>query len=239
MVVMTRLLVASLVAFVLIAPSLHAKEKPIKVFILAGQSNMQGHASISTFDSMADDPKTAPLLSEMRDTDGKPRVCDQVWITSVGCLGDAYTDLREQTGKLTAGYGAFGVAGERIGPEFTFGLTVTKRLSEPVLIIKTSWGGRSLHTDFRPPSGGAYVWSEYELAKYKERGDDLEKLKAEKVKATGVYYREMIAHVKKVLNDIKRVAPWGGHRTVLRKSVSTPRRHESKRCKNRSIAQPG
>ena len=30
-----------------------------------------------------------------------------------------------------------------------------KRLNEPVLIIKTSWGGRSLHTDFRPPSAGA------------------------------------------------------------------------------------
>ena len=34
-----------------------------------------------------------------------------------------------------------------------------------------------------------------------------EKVKADKVKATGVYYREMIAHVKKVLGDIKRVVP--------------------------------
>ena len=30
--------------------------KPLKVFILAGQSNMQGHVKVSTFDSMADDP---------------------------------------------------------------------------------------------------------------------------------------------------------------------------------------
>ena len=29
-----------------------------------------------------------------------------------------------------------------------------KRLGEPVLIIKTAWGGRSLHTDFRPPIAG-------------------------------------------------------------------------------------
>jgi hypothetical protein len=35
--------------------------KPLTVFILAGQSNMQGHANISTLDSMADDPKTAPI----------------------------------------------------------------------------------------------------------------------------------------------------------------------------------
>ena len=79
-------------------------DKALKVYILAGQSNMQGHARVSTFDSMADDPKTAPLLKEMRNTDGSPKVCEKVWITSVGCLGDAYTDLTEKTGRLTAGY---------------------------------------------------------------------------------------------------------------------------------------
>ena len=61
-----------------------AADKPLKVFILAGQSNMQGHASVSTFDSLADDPKTAPLLKEMRGPDGKPKVCEKVWISSVG-----------------------------------------------------------------------------------------------------------------------------------------------------------
>ena len=181
-----------------------AADKPLKVFVLAGQSNMQGHARISTFDSLADDPKTAPLLQEMWDKDGKPKVCDKVWITSVGCLGDAYTDLKEAKGKLTAGFGA---PEKKIGPEFAFGLTMEKRLGEPVLLIKTSWGGRSLHTDFRPPSGGSFVWNESHLAQHKKRGDDLEKLKAEKEKATGVYYREMIGHTKKVLKDIKRVVP--------------------------------
>ena len=67
------------------SPSPDKGVKPLKVFILAGQSNMQGHANISTFDSMADDPKTAPLLKEMRGPDGKPRVCEKVWISSVGC----------------------------------------------------------------------------------------------------------------------------------------------------------
>jgi len=52
--------------------------KPLKVFILAGQSNMQGHANKSTFDSMADDPKTAPILKEMYNADGTPRVCEKV-----------------------------------------------------------------------------------------------------------------------------------------------------------------
>jgi hypothetical protein len=186
------------------AKPLEGGSKPLKVFILAGQSNMQGHAAVSTFDGMADDPKTAPLLKEMRDDEGKPRVCDRVWITSVGCLGDAYSDLREKAGKLTAGFGA---PENKIGPEFTFGLTMEETLKEPVLLIKTSWGGRSLHTDFRPPSAGEEPINDFTLAQWKKRGLDVEK-ETEKVRRNGgVFYRHMIDHVRKVLGDIKRVVP--------------------------------
>lgn len=187
--------------------------KPLKVFILAGQSNMQGHAAISTFDSLADDPQTAPLLKTMRGPDGNPRICEKVWISSVGCLGDAYSDLTEAKGKLTAGFGA---PDNKIGPEFTFGLTMEQRLGEPVLIIKTSWGGRSLHTDFRPPSAGPFVlaketqelWDKHpEGAHGIPKAEDRPKFYAEKTASTGVFYREMIAHVKMVLKDIKRVVP--------------------------------
>ena len=41
-----------------------------------------------------------------------------------------------------------------------------KALDEPVLIIKTAWGGKSLAVDFRPPSAGPYEPSATE----KERG---------------------------------------------------------------------
>lgn len=184
----------------LLALALSAEAKPLKVFILAGQSNMQGHAKIETFDYIGDDPATAPLLKEMRDADGKPRVCEKVWISSVGCLGDAYADLREKTGKLTAGFGA---PEGKIGPEFMFGITMEKQLGEPVLLIKTAWGGRSLHTDFRPPSAGAYEPTAEEAKKWAEKPE--RKTKTEE--ATGVYYREMVAHVKKVLADPKRVCP--------------------------------
>jgi alpha-galactosidase len=153
---------------------------------------------------MADDPKTAPLLKEMRGADGTPRVCERTWISSIGCLGDAYSDLTEAKGQLTAGFGA---PEDKIGPEFTFGLTMERHLGEDALLIKTSWGGRSLHTDFRPPSAGPFAWRDDELAERAKRGEDIEKLKAEKVEATGVYYREMIAHVRKVLADIPRVVP--------------------------------
>ena len=181
-----------------------ATDKPLKVFILAGQSNMQGHASISTLDSMADDPMTAALLREMRGPDGKPKVCERVWISSVGCLGDAYSDLREKHGKLTAG---FGPPGGKFGPEFTFGITMEKALGEPVLLIKTSWGGRSLHTDFRPPGAGPEKINDFVLGQWKKRGLDAEKETAEILKRGGVFYRHMIDHTKKVLGDIKRVVP--------------------------------
>jgi len=177
-----------------------AQAKPLKVYILAGQSNMQGWTSPETFDSLATDPKTAPLLKEMRGADGKPRVCEKVWISSIGCAGD---DTTEQKGKLTVGFGA---NADRIGPEFTFGIYMEKLLNEPILLIKTSWGGKSLHTDFRSPGAGAYVWGDFEVQACKNRGS-LEKDKADKIKATGVYYRLMLEHVGKVLGNIKRVVP--------------------------------
>lgn len=104
-----------------------ADDKPLKVFILAGQSNMRGHARISTFDSMADDPKTAALRKEMRTADGQPRMCDKVWISSVGCAGDGWSDVIEQQGNLTAGFGA---STDKIGLEFTFGITLEKSLGK-------------------------------------------------------------------------------------------------------------
>lgn len=57
------------------------------------------------------------------------------------------------TGVLSTGYGARPTA---FGPEYAFGMMLEKHLNQPVLIIKTSWGGKSLHYDFRPPSAGSY-----------------------------------------------------------------------------------
>ena len=75
-----------------------ARAKPLQVFILAGQSNMQGHAEIATFDYLADDPATATLLAQMRGPDGAPQVLDRIWISSVGCAGDGHSDVIEQQG---------------------------------------------------------------------------------------------------------------------------------------------
>ena len=118
--------------------------------------------------------------------------------------------LGEGFGKLTAGYGSRSNPAEdggKIGPEFTFGLTAEKAYDGPILIIKTAWGGKSLNTDFRPPSAGAYTFNEKQLENFKKQGKDIQQLKNNRVKASGRYYRLMIDHVKKVLADPKRVMP--------------------------------
>ena len=195
------------------ARAAEAAPKKLKVFILAGQSNMQGHAETSTFDYIGKDPLTAPILAAMRDAEGKPKVCENVWISSLGCGGNQYSDMLVKTGTLTAGFGA---SDSKIGPEFTFGIYSEKMLKEPILIIKTSWGGRSLHTDFRPPSAGQYklpkatqdVWDQYPQGAHGvPKLEDRKKWQEDKDAASGVMYRAMIEHVKKVLADPKQVCP--------------------------------
>ena len=173
-----------------------ASAKPLKVFILAGQSNMEGHARVETFDYIGDDPATAPLLKKMRNADGTPHVCDGAWITYFTGKGE---NNGEGFGKLTTGYGSRpnpAEDGGKIGPEFTFGITMDETFEEPVLIIKTAWGGKSLFYDYRPPSAGVYPRSPEDIEK--ERNPESN---------SGHYYRLMTSHVKKVLGDIKRVVP--------------------------------
>jgi alpha-galactosidase len=201
-------LIRTCIAVLALAAQLHAK--PLKVFILAGQSNMEGHARIETFDYIGDDPATAPLLKMMRGADGKPTVAEGAWISYLTGRYDGSAN-GEGLGKLTAGFGARGDQptkdGGKIGPEFTFGLTMDAAFEEPVLLIKTAWGGRSLNTEFRPPSAGPYEFSEEQLARMQKQGKDIEAVKAEKARETGRFYRYMIEHVKNVLADPKRVCP--------------------------------
>ena len=137
-------------------------KKPLKVFILAGQSNMEGHAKVSTFGHLAKDPVTAPILAEMSNADGTPRVCEKVWISySHGnAQGEPGGELH---GRLTTNYGANPprhVDDHKIGPEFTFGIHMQKLLDEPILLVKTAWGGKSPCTDFPPPSAGPHAFSQ-------------------------------------------------------------------------------
>ena len=182
--------------------AMQAAGGPLKVYLLVGQSNMQGHAQVRTFDHIGMDPKTAPILKAIRNADGTPKVCENVWISSV----DTAPPGSERHGRLTAGYGASG-RGLKIGPELTFGIYMKQHVDEPILIIKTAWGGKSLNTDFRPPSAGPYEFNAQQLENLKKQGKDIAQARAGRAKMTGQYYRLMMEHIKKVLGNIKRVYP--------------------------------
>lgn len=175
-------------SLIAMAVTVSLQAKPLKVYILCGQSNMEGHAQTHTFPAIAKDPKTADLYEEIVDAAGKPLVHENIWISY--SYGDfPGNPIGKRSGQLTAGYGSQHHIGTgKIGPELTFGITMHKLTKEPILLIKNAWGGKSLMVDFRPPSAG-------------EISDEKAKAKA------GKYYAHMMEHVKEVLADPKKVYP--------------------------------
>ncbi len=135
--------------------------EPIKVFILAGQSNMEGQGVVS-MDGERDynsgkgnlvwsmkNSKSAGKMKSLKNEKDEWVVRDDVQISFK--VGEAV-----RKGGLTVGYTGYG-GSSHIGPELGFGLVMGDHLKEPVLLIKTAWGGKSLFTDFRPPSSGGQV----------------------------------------------------------------------------------
>ena len=116
-----------------------ADKKPVKVFILAGQSNMEGKGKVDPLlNHQIHAPETKKFFAHFH-KDGKYIEREDVWI-----------NFLNRRGRLTVGFGSPG----RIGPELEFGHVVGDHYEEPVLIIKTAWGGKSIGRDFRPPSSG-------------------------------------------------------------------------------------
>ncbi|MEM9021569.1 MAG: sialate O-acetylesterase [Planctomycetota bacterium] len=139
-------------------------QTPVQVFILAGQSNMQGQGVVEMDHPNSYNGGKGNLvwsmqhsasrerMGHLRDAQGRWVVRDDVAV---------WYKPRDQVrrGPLTIGYTAYG-GSSHIGPELQFGHIVGDALDQPVLLIKTAWGGKSLYADFRPPSAegetGAY-----------------------------------------------------------------------------------
>lgn len=153
---------AFLIVLILLIPDHSANagqpgKSPVKVFILAGQSNMEGHGITQidpkqsegkgSLEYMVKNPNTAERYGHLIDDQGRWAVQDDVWIWYLG-----------RTGGLTVGYGA---RNDRIGPELQFGHVMGDYFDNQVLLIKTAWGGKSLAKDFRPPSSGGQVGPYY------------------------------------------------------------------------------
>jgi alpha-galactosidase len=158
-----------------------SQAKPVKVFILAGQSNMDGQADVRTIDFLGEDkdPARAALLKTFK-PDGKNFVTrDDVWVANGGVYD-----------KLQTGFGGrkdYDKLGSKIGPEYSFGYFMGEALEEQVLLIKYGPGGQSLYVNFRPPSAGPVAGA--------------------KPEDVGGQYRALVGIVHETLDNMKKHFP--------------------------------
>ncbi len=125
------------------------EEKVLKVFLLAGQSNMEGAGIIQ-----ADAGRNGGRGSLEYLAKNMPDSSIAQWLAPDGSWqerSDVFIHYLDRKGKLTPGYGA---KPTQIGPELGFGQVVGEHFDAPVLLIKLAWGGKSLAVDFRPPAAG-------------------------------------------------------------------------------------
>ena len=158
--------------------------KKLKVFILAGQSNMEGQAVVDlkgkdynggkgTLVEVMARPDAGERYARLKDKDGQWVVRKDVWVR-----------YQRETqpllaGDLGLGYAVYGDV-HHFGPEFAFGHIVGEAYRDQVLLIKTAWGGKSLYRDFRPPSAGG---------------------------ETGSYYLKMVAEIREALANLRKDFP--------------------------------
>ncbi|MHC4169540.1 MAG: sialate O-acetylesterase [Planctomycetota bacterium] len=186
---------------------------PVKVFILAGQSNMEGKALASTFEPVIADAETREKFRHLK-TDGKWSVRSDVWVTFLDKQIKGKSDI-PLYGPLSVGFGGHKLARDEnnkkypaltVGPELGFGYVVGDHYDDQVLLVKAAWGGKSVKRDFRPPSAmptDEQLKQELEQIRKKNPDLTLEELR----EAYGKYYRKMIEEVEKVLADIKKYFP--------------------------------
>ncbi|MEI6972805.1 MAG: sialate O-acetylesterase [bacterium] len=169
----------------------------MKVFILAGQSNMDGQAEARTIDFLGEDkdPARAALLKTFK-PDGKTLVMrDDVWITSGGGFGLGEYEKFSVYGNLCPGHGGrasrkpdcYSRLGSKIGPEYAFGYYMGEALDQQILLIKYGPGGQSLGVNFRPPSAGIPVGA--------------------KLEDVGGQYRLLVGYVRDTLDNLKKHWP--------------------------------
>lgn len=184
------LMVASVGASTLLvgANTAHAASDAVKVFILAGQSNMEGHGQIRGLAHLGDHPDYGHLLDSLRNADGSWATRDDVTV--------AWAARTPAFGPLTVGWGA---SANEVGPEALFGAVMGDRHEAHVLLIKTAWGGKDVYCDFRSPSAGRLTDDEAAVVE-KQRAEGRER-------EVGGYYRQMVSEIRTCLASIEDVVP--------------------------------
>lgn len=128
-----------------------ANDQPVRIYVLVGQSNMQGKGAIegegtNTLRHLVQNEPGKEYEFLVRD-DGEWVEREDVWIFLDQAPRESkYSDLKP-------GYGS---SGGQVGPEIGFGHKIGDTYEGQVLIIKTCWGGKSIGHNLLPPSVGRY-----------------------------------------------------------------------------------
>lgn len=168
----------------------------IKVFFLAGQSNMAGNGMVEAEASpgvqkpgtLRDYVNTNPAdYGHLVDGLGNWTTRSDVWMWNR--VGNASGTVTTTT---TGDHGVtYGAVADRFGPEVGIGKVLGDHYDEQVVLIKTAWGGKSLYQDFRPPSAGALPTSVTDALSAAGKDDSY-----------GNHYNLMVAGMQEALVDI-------------------------------------
>lgn len=157
-------------------PLTSVDEKVVRVFVLAGQSNMQGHGVVDLdheqhynggrgiLQRVMLESDQRFMMQHLKDAKGQWADRDDVFVWY-------QTDHELKVGPLSIGFSGY-QGRHHFGPELQIGNVLGDALQEPVLLIKTAWGGKSLNVDFRSPSSGEP--GEYYVKMLEQLGEAME-----------------------------------------------------------------
>lgn len=134
-----RLSVLALLCTVAPAAALGADKKTVKIYLMAGQSNIEGHNYFG------------PICNERFPGLDTPR--DDVWCVRPG---------NKISGPLRPGFGGGPGADNVFGPELVMGRILGDAVENPIIMYKSALGGTQLHTRGARPvqsNGPAARWA--------------------------------------------------------------------------------
>ncbi len=184
--------------------------RPVKVFILLGQSNMLGFGRVDpveqqgTLSYLVKKQKKYPHLI---DDDGRWTVRKDVRYVHV--MDKRGVDYRVLDQFAVMKNEWLTVSGRHFGPELQFGHIMGHIHEEPVLILKACIGNRSLGWDLLPPGSPRYVFEGRTYAGYKDTPDSwIEGQPKKQVKwYAGRQYDADTTHAKIVLAHLQDYYP--------------------------------
>jgi hypothetical protein len=167
--------------------------KPVRVFILLGQSNMIGMGKITGGEGS--------LENAVKNKDKYPYLVDESgeWLERKDMR---FVRMMQNKGLLNNEWMA--IRSGTIGPEFGIGHALGNALDAPVMILKSCIGNRSLGWDLLPPGSEPYESNGKMIPGYRGTQDD-PKGNGQKVEGewyAGKQYDDDTEDAKKVLADL-------------------------------------